>query len=108
LYATRDLIEEFITSLDNFDLALGTMEKAGPVEKGIYMIRTQIEDILRKRGLTKIEVKPGDAFDPATQEAIIETESEYPEGAIVEQIECGYRLHDKVIRPARVRISKGK
>ena len=52
--------------LDNFDLGLRAMEKAGPVEKGIYLIRSQIEDILKKRGLTKMEIKTGDMFDPAT------------------------------------------
>jgi molecular chaperone GrpE len=93
--------------MDNFDLALRTLEKAGSVEKGIYFIRTQIEDILKKRGLAKVEIKEGDVFDPATAEALAEVASEKPAGAVVEVIEQGYRLHEKVLRPARVIVSKG-
>ena len=45
--------------MDNFDLGLRTLEKAGPVEKGIYLIRSQIEDILKKRGLGRWMIKAG-------------------------------------------------
>lgn len=107
-YGNEDLIMELITVLDNFDLGLAALEKAGPVEKGIYMIRAQIEDILRKRGLLKIEIKVGDKFDPQIAEAISEVESENPPATIIEEIEAGYRLYDKILRPARVKISKGQ
>jgi molecular chaperone GrpE len=106
-YGSADLIKDLISVLDNFDLALRTLEKTGPVEKGIYLIRTQIEDILKKRGLAKVDIKEGDAFDPATAEALAEVVSEKPAGAVVEVIEQGYRLHEKVLRPARVIVSKG-
>ena len=59
-YGSANLIKDLISVMDNFDLALRTLEKAGPVEKGIYLIRTQIEDILKKRGLAKIDIKEGD------------------------------------------------
>jgi len=106
-YGSADLIRDLISVMDNFDLALRTIEKAGPVEKGIYLIRTQIEDILKKRGLAKVDIKEGDVFDPATAEALAEVASEKPAGAVVEVIEQGYRLHEKVLRPARVIVSKG-
>jgi molecular chaperone GrpE len=107
-YTNEDILKEMVTVLDNFDLGLQALEKAGPVEKGVYMIRSQIEDVLKKRGLEKITLKPGDVFDPAVAEAIAEGESEQPPGTIMEEIESGYRLYDKVLRPARVRLSKGK
>jgi molecular chaperone GrpE len=107
-YGSEDLIKDLISVMDNFDLGLRAMEKAGPVEKGIYLIRSQIEDILKKRGLEKIEIKVGDAFDPAMMEAMTEVESDLPHGAVVEEIEPGYRLHEKVLRASRVIISKGK
>jgi molecular chaperone GrpE len=107
-YGSEDLIKDMISVMDNFDLGLRSLEKAGPVEKGIYLIRSQIEDILKKRGLAKMEVKVGDIFDPATMEAMTEIESDLPHGAVVEEIEPGYRLHEKVLRAARVIISKGK
>lgn len=107
-YTSEDMLREMITVLDNFDLGLRALEKAGPVEKGVYMIRAQIEDILKKRGLVRIVLKPGDPFDPAEAEAIAEMESEFPPGTVAEEIEPGYRLYEKVIRPARVRLSRGK
>jgi molecular chaperone GrpE len=106
-YGSADLIKDLISVMDNFDLALRMLEKAGPVEKGIYLIRTQIEDILKKRGLEKVDIKEGDVFDPAMAEALAEVVSEKPAGTVVEVIEQGYRLHEKVLRPARVIVSKG-
>ncbi len=107
-YGSEDLLRELVTVLDNFDLGIAALEKQGPVEKGVYMIRTQISDILKKRGLQKIEIKVGEQFDPSIAEAIAEGDSDLPHGAVMEEIEAGYKLFDKVIRPARVRISKGK
>lgn len=107
-YGSVDLIRDLITVLDNFDLGLRTLEKSGPVEKGVYLIRSQIEDILKKRGLTKFNVKPGDLFDPSIAEAMSEVEADRPPGTVVEEIEPGYRLHDKVLRAARVIIARSK
>ena len=107
-YTSEDMLREMIGVLDSFDLGLRSLEKAGPVEKGVYMIRSQIEDTLKKRGLERIKLAPGDPFDPMTAEAIAEGESEHPPGTVAEEIEPGYRLYDKVIRPARVRLSKEK
>ncbi len=107
-YGSDELMRELITVLDNFDLGLRALEKAGPVEKGVYMIRTQIEDVLRRRGLTRINVKPGDNFDPGLAEAIAVVESDKPPGTIVEEIEQGWRLYDKIARPARVKVAKQK
>ncbi|HVN26751.1 MAG TPA: nucleotide exchange factor GrpE [Candidatus Paceibacterota bacterium] len=107
-YGSQDLIRDLVSVLDNFDLGLRALEKNGPVEKGVYLIRTQIEDILKKRGLQKIDLKEGDPFDPAVAEALSAVESDKPPGTVVEMIEPGYRLHDKVLRPARVILSKEK
>ena len=105
-YGNADMVRELIGIMDNFDLALRTLEKEGPVEKGIHIIRTQIGDILKKRGLERIAINPGDHFDPAVAEALSAIESDYPPGTIVEEIEPGYRLYEKVLRPARVIVSK--
>lgn len=107
-YGSEDLIKDLISALDNFDLGLRALEKAGPVEKGVYLIRSQIEDILKKRGLEKIAIKPGDPFDPAVAEAIAEIESERSPGTIVEEIEPGYRLYNRILRAARVIVAKSK
>ena len=107
-YGNEDFIRELITVMDNFDLGLAALEKSGPVEKGIYMIRSQIEDILKRRWLEKIPVSIGDQFNPSHSEAIVEVESEKPPETIVEIIEPGYKLNEKIIRPTRVKIAKNK
>jgi molecular chaperone GrpE len=123
-YHNADFALELVGVLDNFDLALLAMEKskatpasggdgvptpqAVGMEKGVYMIRAQLTDILKKRGLARIEVKPGDEFNPAVMEAIAEADSGLPSGKVVEEIEAGYRLYDRVLRPARVKVSKGR
>src|SRR6202142_4314037 len=84
-YGNESLIKDLISVLDNFDLALRTMEKAGTVERGIYLIRSQIDDILKKRGLEKLNVKAGDEFDPMVAEAMAEVPSDRPQGVIVEE-----------------------
>lgn len=106
-FANEDLLEELIGVLDSFDLGLQALEKTGPVEKGVYMIRAKLDDVVKQRGLEKLPVKIGEKFNPSISEAIAETESEQPAGTILEIIEHGYKLHDKVLRPARVKISKG-
>ena len=107
-YGSEDIIFEAIGVLDNFDLALRAMEKNGNVDKGIYMIKSQIEDMLKRHGAERIKINPGDKFDPRTSEAIALIESDLPEGVVVEEIEAGYKIYDKILRPARVKVSKGK
>lgn len=107
-YATAGIIKDIISVLDTFDIAVRTLEKAGPVEKGIYLIRSQMEEVLRRRGVEKINVSPGNVFDPSIAEALSEIDSDHPPGTIVEEIEPGYRLHEKIIKPVRVVISKDK
>jgi len=107
-FASEDLIKDLVLVLDNFDLAIQAMEKSGNTDKGIQMIRSLLLDVLRKRGLEKIEIKIGDEFNPATAEAIAAIPSDEPENTIIEEVESGYRLHQKVIRPARVKVSKVK
>jgi molecular chaperone GrpE len=107
-YGSEEFMREMIRVLDSFDLGLAALEKQGPVEKGVYMIRAQVEDALKRFGLERIIIKPGDPYDPALAESIIEEESDGPECAVLEEIEPGYRLHQKIVRPARVKISKKK
>ncbi|MDO8664577.1 MAG: nucleotide exchange factor GrpE [Candidatus Liptonbacteria bacterium] len=107
-YANEDLLEELIGVLDSFDLGLAALEKAGPVERGVYMIHSKLDDIMKQRGLIRLPVKVGDKFDPLLSETIVEIESEQPAGTILEIIESGYKLHDKILRPARVKVSKEK
>jgi len=107
-YTNEDMMRELIAVLDSFDLGIAALEKQGEVEKGIYMIRVQIEDALKKRGLEKIRVKVGELCNLKECEIVGEIESNLPRGAVVQEIESGYRLYEKVLRPARVIVSKGE
>ncbi|MFH0891101.1 MAG: nucleotide exchange factor GrpE [Candidatus Liptonbacteria bacterium] len=107
-YQLEDVVYDLVAVLDNFDLALSAMEKQGQADKGIYLIRTQLEDVLKRRGLNKISVSPGDSFNPAVMEAIAVVESDVPPDKITEVIEIGYKIYEKILRPARVKVSKEK
>ena len=107
-YGIEGIIRDMIGVIDSFDLAMRAFEKSGIADKGMYLIKSQIEDILKKRGVEKIPVKPGDMFDPAVMEAMAEIGSEQPPGTIAEEIEPGYRLYDKILRASRVIVNKAK
>lgn len=101
------IIKDLISVLDSFDLALSVLEKDRKAEKGMYMIKAQLEDIMKKSGLEKMADSVGGKFDPNFQETIGEMESDKPAGEILEEMERGYSLNGRVLRPARVKISKG-
>ena len=105
-FAAEGVIAEVVQVLDSFDLAL---EHPMPkdLERGIILIRSQLEDILRRRGLEVLQSK-GQHFDPAVHEAVGEVETDGEEGLVAEELQRGYLLSGKVLRPARVKISKRK
>lgn len=105
-FSNEVLIRELLTVLDSFDLGIAALEKESKAEKGIYLIRTQLEDSLKKFGLARLMISVGQDFDPALHEAIAVVDSDKPSGKIVEEVEKGYTLHGKLIRPARVKVAK--
>lgn len=109
--ANEDLILEIADVLDNFELALvaGKDHKDYPsFYKGIEMIYEQLMNLLKKRGLTEIETV-GKEFDPRYHEAVANIESDkYEENIVADKIQTGYILNNKVIRHAKVAVSKGK
>ncbi len=106
-FANEALLRNLIVVLDSFNLAIATAENP---DKGLLIIRAQLEDMLKKYGLQPIPAKPGDPFLPEFHEAIAvaDAPADAPQGtpnAIVEIIETGYTLNGKVVRPARVKIN---
>jgi molecular chaperone GrpE len=99
------LIQDILPVLDSFDLAL-SHKLPKDVEKGVLVIRSQFMDIMHKRGLEEIVLAAGEPFNPEIHESIGEVESKMPHDAIAEEVQKGYRLRGKVIRPARVRLAK--
>lgn len=106
LYACQDLMTSMLGVLDDFERALKEISKNGNEAdfKGVELIYQKFRNKLTEKGLKPIEVKPGDDFNVDYHEAItqIPAPTEDLKGKIVDVIETGYQLHDKVIRFAKV------
>jgi molecular chaperone GrpE len=113
-FSNERIIKSLIAILDGFDLAIQSFLVQGKDKKendhylkGIYLIKSQLEDILEKEGIEKIKVKLGDSFDPTFHEVVTVIEDEkFTTDTITEILEEGYILNGKVIRPCRVIVAK--
>lgn len=107
-FANEALMRELIMVMDSFDLALQSEETKlnEKTEKGLYLIRQQLADVLRQNGVERIRVEAGEKFNPMFHEAIAEAESDRESGTIIDELERGYMFHGKLLRPARVKIAK--
>ncbi|MBP1999142.1 molecular chaperone GrpE [Paenibacillus shirakamiensis] len=107
-YASSKLITELIPVVDNLDRALSAVQVQAEGEsfaKGVDMIFRQLEGILKNEGLQVMETV-GQPFNPEYHQAIMTVETdEYEEGIVVEELQKGYLLKDKVLRPAMVKVS---
>lgn len=105
-YATEGMITDILSVLDNFDRALGPeSEDESEYNKGFRLIRKELFDILQKNGLEVIE-SDGKVFDPNLHNAVVMEDSDLGEGIIIETLQTGYKVGDKVIRPSYVKVSK--
>jgi len=105
-YANQNLMLSLLPVLDDFERALKELAKSEDDQylKGVELIYQKFKNTLSEKGLKSIEVKAGDGFNVDFHEAItqISAPSEELKGKIVDVIETGYQLHDKVIRFAKV------
>lgn len=99
-YAKAGILKEFLTLLDSMDLA----DKHKPSEEFTQIYR-QFSEILKKQGVQPIECV-GEAFNPELHEALmqIDVDSEDEDGTIVEELQKGYMIYDKVLRPSKVKV----
>ena len=109
-YALEGIIVDFLHPLDNFENALkfaqGMSDDVKHWALGFQMILTQFKDILAENGVQPIE-SVGEQFDPHNHEAVeIAEVTEYPSGVILEEYIRGYKMGDRTIRPARVKVAK--
>ncbi len=104
--ASQDVIVSMLPVLDDFDRALGELKKAKDKEllKGVELISNKFRSTLRSKGLEEIEVKEGDTFDAEVHEAItqIPAPKDKLKGKIVDVVETGYKLGDRIIRYPKV------
>jgi molecular chaperone GrpE len=106
--ANARLVKELLPVLDDLERALSAAEDhaEAQLEEGVELVHRSLADLLRKEGLAEIETDG--TFDPHVHEALLSQPSEAPEGAVVQVVQKGYRLGDRVLRPARVVVSAGE
>jgi len=103
-YATGNVIEHFLPVLDNFELALKAKGSAEQLRSGVELIIKQMEEVLRQLQVTPVPAV-GEEFDPRYHEALGSVEREdLPDHFIAEEIRRGYKLRDRLLRPAMVRV----
>ena len=107
-FANAMLVMGLLPILDDFERALNNVSSklAGfSWVDGIRLIHRKLQGVLEYHGLSQIEAL-GKDFDPALHEAVLEEEGEA--GKVIEELQKGYKLHDRVLRPAMVKVGKGK
>ena len=103
-YGNNELIKDLLPVLQSLSLALNSFNEEA--KSGVALIKGQFDDVLKRRGVTKIEVELNKPFDPRLHEALFESEFDGDEGIVLEVLEDGYMLYGRVLQPAKVKISK--
>jgi molecular chaperone GrpE len=113
-FAAQEVVLGLLPLVDNLERALGAAKAQGSegdapllqFEKGVELVLRQFEEVLRKQGVAVVEAPVGSAFDPNFHQALLqEPSAEHPEGSILEVLQKGYRLGDRLIRPALVKVA---
>jgi molecular chaperone GrpE len=110
-YANEDLISDLLVVLDSFDISVNSLKIEGLTEtekriiQGLELIKAQLEDVLRRKGLKAIEAL-NQQFDPVFHEVVEEIEGNEKPGTIVEEVIKGYEFNGRIIRPSKVKIIK--
>ncbi|HRR40935.1 MAG TPA: nucleotide exchange factor GrpE [Syntrophales bacterium] len=110
-YANERIIKDLLPILDGLDRALSHSNEVKDVDtfiEGVRIIKEQLLAFLERHGVKRVE-SVGQTFDPERHEAFMLTESdEHEEGTVVEELEAGYMLNDRLLRAAKVAVSKKK
>ncbi|KAB2647753.1 MAG: nucleotide exchange factor GrpE [Verrucomicrobia bacterium] len=110
-YATESLISKIIPVLDNFEMALTAAQNSSTeglksLQDGVTMIQSQLKSALSDSGLEEVDAT-GKPFDPNIHEAVSQQESDdVPEGHVMQQLRKGYKIRERLLRPATVVVAK--
>jgi molecular chaperone GrpE len=107
--AAAGLLLEVLLVVDDFDRALAVEadEASSTYRRGIELIHTKLHDLLRRHGVQPIEAL-GTDFDPNLHEAVIhEPSTLYREGVVIAELQRGYKIGDRLLRPSMVKVAKG-
>ena len=111
-YANQSLIKSLLPVIDNFERALSqdvAKVDAASILKGMQIVHDQWLSVLKQQQVNEIAPKPGDAFDPARHEALMQQDAPQYAGkgqTVVQTLQKGYSLGDRVLRPAQVAVSR--
>ena len=101
-----ELHPRILAALDNLDRATDAAKKAGdsgPLVQGVSATASMFLEILKRHGVAKMDVGPGTAFDPNKHQAVAQQPTnDYDPGAVVQVLQSGFTIHDRVLRPASV------
>jgi molecular chaperone GrpE len=106
--AVVDILKELLLVVDDFDRALtvDAGEGGAAYRKGVELIHGKLHDLLRKQGVTAMDVLGAD-FDPNIHMAVLHEESpDHREGEVIGELQKGYMLNDRLLRPAMVKVAK--
>ncbi|MGH3080125.1 MAG: nucleotide exchange factor GrpE, partial [Gaiellaceae bacterium] len=106
--AHERLVKELLPVLDDLERALGAAEQheEAKLEDGVRLVHRSLAEALSREGLAEIETEG--KFDPHVHEALLTQPSEAEEGSVIEVLQRGYKLGDRVLRPARVVVAGPK
>jgi len=111
-FTAEKIVAALLPVLDNLERALAAAEqhtqKPEAILQGLTQVQTQFRRTLEEHGLKEVVAHAGHPFDPNLHEAVSHVpHAEHPEGVIIDQLQRGYKLADRLLRPARVVVSKG-
>lgn len=104
-YSKAELISKLLPILDSFELALKNNKDPKGFEKGVELIFSQLYQTLEQEGVKPIKAL-SDKFDPYKHEVLLKEKSDKEEDIVLEELQKGYMLNDKVIRHSKVKVSK--
>jgi len=109
-FGTESLIKDLLPIVDNLERAVQHAQGGGEgksLVEGVALVLKSLLDVLARHGVTRVEAA-GAQFDPTHHEAVAHVESAaHPPNAVIEEHQAGYRLHERLLRPALVSVSKG-
>ena len=106
-FASEGVLRDLLSVVDNLERAIAHAEDQNdPLLAGVKLVLKSLQDVLTRYGVTRVKAR-GALFDPAEHEAVAQVESAVHEpNAVVDEHQAGYRLHDRLLRPAMVTVAK--
>jgi len=104
-YAAGELAQDILAVIDNLERALGSEGSAEDLKQGVGMIHRQLQATLGRHGIQRVTAL-GELFDPAVHEAVMRVEdADVEEPTVQDELQSGYKLHDRLLRPAMVKVA---